>query len=149
MDIGSLYCLVFEEYEDSQGLMRRRFGKYGKDPTVETGFLPDRLGFLSSHIWLYFSSLDVEHVHRMFFWPYMIPYAMLFDPLLIFGLWSLKHTLTVRERRRNKLSANGYENSGFLSKSKLKVSCEVFHAFMLFNFIPSGILFKCFLLVVF
>lgn len=31
------------EYEDSQGLMRRRFGKYGKDPTVETGFLPDSI----------------------------------------------------------------------------------------------------------
>lgn len=36
---------IFIENDD----IRQRFGKYGKDPTVETSFLPDRLEFLSSH----------------------------------------------------------------------------------------------------
>ena len=41
---GKLICLLFVENEEPK---RSKLGKFGKDPTVETGFLPDRYALCS------------------------------------------------------------------------------------------------------
>lgn len=76
-------------------------GKFGKDPTVETSFLPDRYGNSLSLLTFSFSlSLVLE---------------------LTFDVRGDEEILSVSERRRNKLNVKGCRDSGFLSRSRFEV----------------------------
>ena len=88
---------------------RLRCGKLGKDPTVETSFLPDRCvcGI---------SSLILSYP------PFSTPVLSLLVVALTFGHRSAEDSCSVSERLRSKLSVKGCANSGFVSRSKFEVS---------------------------
>ena len=77
-----------------------RHGKFGKDPTVETSFLPDRCGISLSP-------------------PLALSVSLVLG--LTFDLRGDEDTLSVRGRQRNKLSVKGCRDSGFLSRSRFEV----------------------------
>lgn len=79
---------------------KKKFGKFGKDPTVETSFLPDRYT-----------------VH-----PFLSLSLSLYVVLVLTSeLRGAEDTLLVSEKQRNKLRGKGYGSCGFVSRSRSEV----------------------------
>ncbi|KAL0384020.1 UNVERIFIED_CONTAM: protein XAP5 CIRCADIAN TIMEKEEPER [Sesamum radiatum] len=87
-----------DEENNNEEFSRRKFGKYGKDPTVETSFLPDRCGILPFLFLYFYTAPFCNHMLlRIWFFPFESPSHAI--PLFTYS-WPLEfeaHSYSERE----------------------------------------------------
>ena len=93
---------------ESFGSARFQNSQLGKDPTVETSFLPDRCGISLSPLCVFSLIIIILYFFNVIF-------------SLIFKHRVVEDDILVRVRLRNKLSVKGCGNSGYLSRSGYEV----------------------------
>jgi len=85
-------------------------GKFGKDPTVETSFLPDRCNVFPFPSTYHFPVMHLQTVK-----------GFCMDLELTYELRGAEDAVSVSERQRSKLSVKGCGNSGFVNRNRFEV----------------------------